>query len=131
MQFSTFYTILIQRTMADTSSLPLPGIQHGQRIALSILDERANASPHSPWVSVPIDEDDTSKGFRDITYGQFANAVNHAAHWLAQHLPPAQEPFEHFAYVGPKDLRYPIIAMAAGKVGKVVSYNLIFTSLLY
>ncbi|KAI9644584.1 hypothetical protein NHQ30_006605 [Ciborinia camelliae] len=106
--------------MANTLPLPLPGIQHGERLSISILDERAQSDPQSPWVSMPIDDGDISKGYKDITYRQFANAVNHAAHWLVQHLPPSTEPFQSFAYVGPKDLRYPILAMAAGKVGKVL-----------
>ncbi|PQE27382.1 AMP-binding enzyme protein [Rutstroemia sp. NJR-2017a WRK4] len=105
--------------MADTLSLPLPGVRHGERLAISVLDERAQLDPQSPWVSMPIDEGDISKGYKDITYSQFANAVNHAAHWLVRHLPPSKKPFQSFAYAGPKDLRYPILAMAAGKVGKV------------
>ncbi|APA15169.1 hypothetical protein sscle_14g099390 [Sclerotinia sclerotiorum 1980 UF-70] len=108
--------------MTDTHSLPIPGVKHGERMALSILDGRPQTDPQSPWVSVPVDEEDISKGYKDITYSQFANAVNHAAHWLVQHLPASQESFEPFAYVGPKDLRYPILAMAAGKVGRVVCY---------
>ncbi|PQE08772.1 AMP-binding enzyme protein [Rutstroemia sp. NJR-2017a BVV2] len=108
--------------MANTLPLPLPGVRHGERLSISILDERAQSEPQSPWVSMPIDDGDISKGFKDITYGQFANAVNHAAHWLVRHLPPSTEPFQSFAYAGPKDLRYPILAMAAGKVGKVVCY---------
>jgi acyl-CoA synthetase (AMP-forming)/AMP-acid ligase II len=108
--------------MTDNPQLPLPGAKHGQRLAISILDERAQSDPQSPWVSVPVDDEDLSKGYTDITYRQFANAVNHATHWLAGHLPSSEEPFQCFAYVGPKDLRYPILAMAAGKLGKVVCY---------
>lgn len=90
--------------MTNTVSLPLPGVQHGERIALSILDERAQNDPQSPCVSVPVDDEDMSKGYKDITYSQSANAVNHVAHWLVQHLPVSKESFEPFAYVGPKDL---------------------------
>src|SRR4051812_17016334 len=109
--------------MANTAQLPLSGAKPGQRLAISILDERAQSDPQSPWVSVPVDDEDLSKGYTDITYSQFANAVNHATHWLARSLPSSQEPFQCFAYVGPKDLRYPILAMAAGKLGKVVCYT--------
>lgn len=108
--------------MANTHLLPLPDVKHGERMAISIVDERARTDPQSPWVSVPVDDQDISKGYKDITYSQFANAVNHAAHWLVQHMPSSQEPFQSFAYAGPKDLRYPILAMAAGKLGKVVCY---------
>ena len=101
-------------------SLPLPGVQHGQRILLSVIDDRARTEPNSTWVSMPVDDQDLARGYKSITYGQFSNAVNHAAHWLVEHLPFAEDPFQPFAYAGPKDLRYPILAVAAGKVGRVV-----------
>jgi hypothetical protein len=96
------------------------GPGHGSRIPISVIDERARLEPSSPWVSVPKDDYDLSQGFRDITISQFANAVNHAARWLQANLPPSSEPFEPFAYSGPRDLRYPILAVAAGKIGRVV-----------
>jgi hypothetical protein len=103
-----------------TVSFPLPGVQHGQRIMISVLESRARDEPDSPWASVPIDNDDLSKGYRDISFREFNNAVNHAAHWLDQNLPKSSNHFQCFAYAGPKDLRYPVLAAAAGKVQKVV-----------
>ncbi|MCJ1312470.1 hypothetical protein MMC25_006144 [Agyrium rufum] len=110
--------------MAKTLPLPLPGVEHGERMALSVVDEWARTDPQSPWVSTPIDDQDISKGYKDITYGQFANAIDHAAHRLVQHLPTSQELFLTFAYVGTTNLRYPILAMAAGEVQKVASPEL-------
>jgi acyl-CoA synthetase (AMP-forming)/AMP-acid ligase II len=103
-----------------TNVFPLPGIQHGQRIMLSVIESRAQQKPESSWVSVPVDDGDLSRGFREITFRQFNNAVNHAARWLSDHLPESSEPFQCFAYAGPKDLRYPVLAVAAGKLEKVV-----------
>ena len=96
------------------------GPTHGARIAISVIDERGRLEPSSPWVSMPKDEPDLSQGFQDITYGQFANAVNHAAHWFERNLPLASEPFQPFAYSGARDLRYPILAAAAAKCQRVV-----------
>ena len=104
-----------------TSNLPIPGIGHGARNILNVIDERADRDPQSPWVAVPIDETDLSKGYKDIDFGAFANAVNHATHWMRKHLPESNEKFDTFAYAGPRDLRYPILAAAAGKLEKVVS----------
>lgn len=106
--------------MESKLPLPLPGVQHGERMALTLLDERSESDPQSLWVSVPVDGNDMSQGYKDITFKEFANAVNDAALWLVQNLPASGDDFQSFAYVGPKDLRYPILAMAAGKVGKVV-----------
>ena len=102
--------------------LPIPNVEHGRRDIMSTIDKRAQEEPNSCWVSVPIDEENLSKGYQDITYRQFANAVNHAAIWLKKELPASSEPFQSFAYSGPRDLRYPILAVAAGKLGKVVGY---------
>ncbi|PYH40575.1 putative AMP-binding enzyme [Aspergillus saccharolyticus JOP 1030-1] len=104
--------------MEQTSPFPLPGIYHGQRFLATVVETRAQ--DNSPWVSVPIDETDLSRGFRDISFQQLNNAANHAAHWLQQNLPATTEPFQCFAYAGPKDFLYPILAVAAAKIQKVI-----------
>ncbi|GMF77184.1 unnamed protein product [Aspergillus oryzae] len=106
--------------MAQTIPLPLSGIEHGKRILASVVETRARDGPESTWVSVPIDNEDLSRGFKDISFQQLNNAANHAARWLGEHLPGTSEPFQCFAYAGPKDFRYPILAVAAAKIQKVV-----------
>ena len=112
--------------MASTfqSPFPLPGVEHGQRILTSVIEARAKTNNTPAWVSVPINDQDLSQGFRDISFKELNNAANHAAHWLKQNLPPTSEPFQCFAYAGPKDLRYQILAVAAAKVQKVVRMTL-------
>ncbi|BCS13310.1 AMP-binding enzyme [Aspergillus luchuensis] len=102
------------------SPFPLPGVEHGKRILTSVIEARAKANNTPAWVSVPINDQDLSQGFRDISFKELNNAANHAAHWLKQNLPPTSEPFQCFAYAGPKDLRYQILAVAAAKVQKVM-----------
>lgn len=106
-----------------TSALPIPNVKHGRRLLLSLIDERARQEPNSAWLSMPVDEHELSRGYKEVTYSQFANAVNHAVHWLIENLPASSEPFQSFAYAGPRDLRYPILAVAAGKLEKVVSVH--------
>jgi acyl-CoA synthetase (AMP-forming)/AMP-acid ligase II len=106
--------------MTKLATFPLPGIQHGNRILVSTIEQRAKNDPDSSWVAAPIDNNDISRGYKEITFAEFNNAVNHAVHWLKQNLPAADEPFQSFAYAGPKDLRYPILAAAAGKLQKVM-----------
>ena len=103
-----------------SSVFPLPGIQHGNRILISVIEHWAKNDPDSPWVSVPIDEEDLSRGYRDLTFRHLDDAANRAAQWLRSHLPASSEPFQCFAYTGPNDLRYPALAVAAGKLEKVV-----------
>lgn len=56
-----------------------------------------------------------------MNFREFANAVNHAVHWLIANLPVSDDLFQSFAYAGPKDLLYLILAVAAEKFRKVVS----------
>ncbi|KAH8427638.1 putative AMP-binding enzyme [Aspergillus melleus] len=104
-----------------STTFPLPGVTHGKRILASVIESRAQDGPSTnPWISLPVNNDDLSAGFRDISFWQLNNAANHAARWLSQALPATTEPFQCFAYSGPKDLRYAILAVAAAKVQKVM-----------
>ena len=99
----------------------------GHRLLPTVIDHYAKSAPHSVWASIPRDENDLSRGFRDITYREFGNAINHASWWLENNnlgstISSNNGVFqETFAYIGPKDLRYPVLAVAAAKVGKKVS----------
>ena len=104
-----------------STTFPLPGVTHGKRILASVIESRAKDGPDTnPWISLPVNNQDLSAGFRDISFWQLNNAANHAARWLSQALPATTKPFQCFAYSGPKDLRYAILAVAAAKVQKVV-----------
>lgn len=104
--------------MTDTQ-FPLPATEHDRSIPVSAIESRArNAS--NTWASVPVNDQDLSQGFKDISFWQFNNYANHAAHWLNQNLPQTSEEFQSFAYAGPKDLRYSFLEVAAAKLQKVV-----------
>lgn len=92
----------------------------GSRLITSLVDYYAEQEQKKVWASVPKG-DVVSDGFVDITYEQFANAVNHASWWLESQLGVSEGHFETFAYAGPKDLSYPILAVAASKAGRTVS----------
>ncbi|MCJ1388063.1 hypothetical protein MMC18_000907 [Xylographa bjoerkii] len=93
--------------------------ESGRRLIVSLIDSIAIEDPGRAWASVPIDDSDLSKGFKDISYKELAIAINHSAHWLQEHITDnVRGEFETLAYAGPKDLRYPILAVAAVKCGK-------------
>lgn len=97
----------------------------GQRLLASLIDCYAENEPDRPWVAIPR-SNDFSQGFLDINYRQFANAIDRAAFWLEGVLGASQGSFETFAYAGEKDIRYPILAVAAVKVGRKVLEHAIF-----
>jgi hypothetical protein len=105
-----------------TTSTPTP--DYGRRLIPILLDDFAISEPSRPHVSVPIDEEDISKGFKDITVKQLANAVNKASWWLDEQLGNStQRAFEVFAYFGPRHMRYLCLQVAAMKTGRNVSYR--------
>lgn len=57
-----------------------------------------------------------------ISYGELANIVNGLAMWLVKELGPAEQGLENnvLTYVGPNDVRYSALVLAAIKAGYVV-----------
>ncbi|MCJ1313131.1 hypothetical protein MMC25_006808 [Agyrium rufum] len=102
------------------STKPIPkGLEPGRRLLPVVVDHCAKRAPTRVWASVPRQEN-LAEGFRDLTYRDFANAINRAAWWLESVVGKGRGQFEAFAYTGPNDLRYPVLAMAAIKVGKTI-----------
>ncbi|KAK5097631.1 hypothetical protein LTR70_000656 [Exophiala xenobiotica] len=105
-----------------SAKLEPPRHPHGRRLLIPHIDHRAKTEPDSAWVAIPVDDNDLTKGYKNISYRQFANGVNHTVKWLKDNLPVSifAQPFQAFAYVGSKDLRYPFLAVAAGKLELVL-----------
>ena len=85
------------------------------------VDETAKSDPERIWAEFPAAFSSYDHGFRPVRYKELANAVNGAAWWLLRNVGEAKN-FETINYVGPNDLRYPIIVLGAVKAGyKVLS----------
>ncbi|KAI0022959.1 acetyl-CoA synthetase-like protein [Xylariomycetidae sp. FL0641] len=89
------------------------------------IDETARDEPQLPWASLPFDDDDLSKGYEDITYDMFANAINKLA-WHIEKAIGRSSTFDTVAYLGAPDVRYHIMQMAVIKTG----HKVLFSSLL-
>lgn len=88
---------------------------YGRRLIPQLIDERAGHGYLQPFTSIPrslIAED----GFLDISYFQFANAVNRCAWWIQDILGKGYHS-NAIAYTGPSDIRYGILTIAALKAG--------------
>lgn len=98
--------------------------ERGQGLLPSTIDDLAKAESPRTYASIPHDDYDLSKGFRDVDYSAFANAINYAAHWLDRTLGSVagddDSYFPTFSYEGPKDLRFPILTVAAIKTHRKV-----------
>ena len=89
-----------------------------------LVDQRARLTPEVTFAEYPITATSYNEGFRKISYGDFANAVNGAAQWLTQTLGPGKD-FNTLAYMGPNDVRYPALILGAVKAGYKVLPHLL------
>lgn len=93
----------------------------GQRLPHILVDEIAADAPGRVLWSI-AKTDRMEDGFRDINYKEAANAINRCAHWLQKSLGP--EGPRVFCYLGPLDIRYLILVLAAPKAGHIVRFAL-------
>lgn len=98
-----------------SDAAPAPLFQRKQLLN-NIVDGLAHARPNALYAEVPISPTTYEAGYRKITYGDLANAVNAVAWWLREKLGPGQR-FETLSYVGPNDFRYVVMLLGAVKAG--------------
>lgn len=102
--------------MTKNQSTPLGG-PYGRRLYVDVVDETAKADPDRPWIYVPRTSS-AKDGWKVLTWGQHANAVNRTANWLVEKLgKPEHKSFPSIAYVGPNDARYIVLFAAGVKAG--------------
>lgn len=92
---------------------PLP---QKKQLLNNIVDGMAKTRPSALYAETPISPTTYEAGFRKITYGILANAINGVAWWLKEELGTSQN-FETLSYIGPSDLRYVIMLLGAVKAG--------------
>ncbi|KAF1940667.1 ochratoxin A non-ribosomal peptide synthetase [Clathrospora elynae] len=91
-------------------------LPRGSSILLpNIVKQNAQADPHGTFARVPAGTAYTD-GFVDVTKLQLHNAVNFTASLIKRCLGDSTT-FETLAFIGPSDLRYSIIIVAAIKAG--------------
>jgi acyl-CoA synthetase (AMP-forming)/AMP-acid ligase II len=76
---------------------------YGERHLVHVLEERAAETPDRPCYSIANSTTDPTKGWRDVSYGKFANAVNVASQWLIDTFGRRGSEYEVFAYIGPNE----------------------------
>ena len=96
------------------TTIPLP----------TLIDEIAARRPDRPFISLPVNNDDLSEGYRDFTYSDFAKAVDRCAWWIVSLLGRCENEKSSqdrtLAYVGPQDVRYGVLMLGAVKGGYTV-----------
>ena len=77
--------------------------------------EVAAEDPERVVCSLPRTQDPRD-GFTDINYSQLKTAIDFASHWFVEKL-GIGESFETVGYIGPQDVRYLILSIAAWQTG--------------
>lgn len=92
---------------------------YGSRLLPTVVDDTAKTQPDLPYGYVPISSN-IGDGFKAVTFSDIASATNYLAAWIQQNLGSSTS-FETIAYMGPGDLRYVVVFLAAVKCGYKVS----------
>ncbi|KAI9690511.1 MAG: hypothetical protein M1822_009474 [Bathelium mastoideum] len=88
----------------------------GGRTLMGTLDRWAEVKPDKVYCWIPIN-DEISNGFRGVTVGEMAKAIDSCAWWIRNNY-GTSDCFETLAYMGTySDLRYMIFYFAAVKCG--------------
>lgn len=82
----------------------------------TIIDQLARSNPDNIWAEYPSSPTTLDDGFQQITYAQFARAVNSSARHIQQVL-GRRGTGEPLAYLAPNDPRCSIAVIAAMKAG--------------
>ena len=104
--------------VSNTKEISSVQTNYGHRLIPQLIDERARLNPQGSVWSVPKSSN-LADGFRDISYGQVARAINRVAWWIDEQIGKSTT-FEKLAFIGPSDLRYSILTIAAQKTGHTV-----------
>lgn len=81
-----------------------------------MIDARAASGYTRPWALIAKSRN-ALDGFRSISHAQLANAINRSAWWLDSNISDTT-----FTYLGPNDVRYAILVIAAMKTKKRVRF---------
>jgi acyl-CoA synthetase (AMP-forming)/AMP-acid ligase II len=93
-------------------------LQRARRLVPSVVDSLSHDEPDFPVYSIPC-KGQVQNGYIDVSARQLARAVDRTAWWL-QGLIGRSEAFETVSYLGPQDIRYCIVLLAAAKTGRKV-----------
>lgn len=85
-----------------------------QKVVPTAIDEIAQRSPNAVFASTPRTSN-PEDGYRDVTYKVYAETIDRAAFLLEEAI-RGKDHGATIGYIGPSDLRYVILTIAAVKI---------------
>ncbi|KAF5671682.1 nonribosomal peptide synthetase [Fusarium heterosporum] len=80
------------------------------------IDKIASEDPTRPFTWIPA-TDNPRDGWKAVTFLQLTNAINHLAHAIFNMTKGSADEFPTVAYIGPNDVRYPMMLLACVRAG--------------
>jgi|SRR5687767_8908413 acyl-CoA synthetase (AMP-forming)/AMP-acid ligase II len=90
-------------------------MEFGRRLLPQVVDHYAKTEPDRVYASIPRSTTELSDGFEDVSMTRLASIVNRMAWWLEDRIGRGE--LDAIAYIGPADIRYAAIFLAAVKCG--------------
>ena len=113
--------IASHRVGCQNSEMAMTKATRGQRLLPKLIDQLALEGPSQIFCSY-ASTPNASEGFQDVTYEQLARAINKCAWWIEEELGRSHV-FKTLTYLGPHDIRYMILTLAAIKTGYKVKLD--------
>ncbi len=90
--------------------------EYGRRLLHNVVDQVAVSDPGRSLAFIPR-SNEPKDGWKPVTYGEVANAVNYVAHEICKAAKdiPKNDVFPTVAYIGPNDIRYLVVMLACIK----------------
>ena len=89
-----------------------------QGVVPTAIDEIAQRTPNAVFASIPKTSNPVD-GYKDVTYKLYADTIDRAALLLEESI-KGKDHGDTIGYIGPSDLRYVILAIAAVKINMKV-----------
>ena len=87
----------------------------------NVVDRLASTEPEALYAQYPKSPLTYEEGYQNVTYHDLSDAVDNLAVFLQGHLGIGNG--EILPYIGPNDLRYPALILAAVKAGYAVTLS--------
>lgn len=101
-----------QKVEANTQNYP----DFEPRGLIELIDNITSEDPTRSFTHI-ASSNDPRDGWKPVTFLQLANGVNYLAHAISKRVKNSTEQFPTVAYIGPNDIRYPMMLLACLRAG--------------
>ncbi|KAF4950174.1 hypothetical protein FSARC_13280 [Fusarium sarcochroum] len=103
-----------KQNQTDANNAPASTSQH--RVLISLIEKITSEDPTRPFTYIPVSSD-AKDGWKAVTFDQLAHAVDYLAYNISKSTANSKDECPTVAYIGPNDVRYPMMLLACIKAG--------------